>query len=138
MTRRPFNRAEAEPFRLVFPHDQLTADTTLKIYKVAAERDLEITRVQYLNPTGLAADPTNAFLAQVRQAAVVVASLFNTDNDDVPAGAALAADTFIEGTLSATLADRWVEGGEELSLFFDEDGAATLPPGHLVVEGYLY
>lgn len=139
MTRRPFNRAEAEPFRLVFPHGQLTADTTLQMYQVATDRHLEVTRVQYLNPTGLTEDAANNFAGDVMNDAVVVAALFNTDSNlDPDTGASLAVDTFVDGVLAADLTERWLTGDEILSLVFTETGDATLPPGHLVVEGYLY
>lgn len=138
MPRRPFNPAEAEkvgPFP--FPHAAATANTTLKVYKVPANRNFRLTRALYHNVTGLAADGTNAFAGTVQNGSDVAATLFNTDSGDA-GGAALTADAFVEGVLSATDGFRIFNAGEEVTLVLTEDGTATLPAGTLIIEGYLY
>jgi hypothetical protein len=132
------NLTDRERIAISYDHAALTADTTVKLYKVPAGKSLEVTRVSYINPTGLALDPTNAFALQLKNDSTVVAAIANTDTDDNPAGVAIPADTFVEGVLSATAANVWLDAAEVLSILFDEDGTATLPAGRLVVEGYLY
>lgn len=127
-----------ERIAMSFDHAALTADTTVKLYKIPAGRRLRVERCSYINPTGLTIDPTNAFALQLKNGATIVASIANTDTDDVPAGVAIPVDTFIEGVLSTTVANTWLAAADTLSILFDEDGAATLPAGRLVVEGYLY
>lgn len=63
---------------------------------------------------------------------VVVASGVNTDGDG--GGAALAADTFVALTLSATESNLVLAADDELLLVATEGGTATLPAGRLVVE----
>lgn len=115
---------------IVVPHAQLTDDATVKLLK--ARKRTRIDRVDYINPTGLAADNTNAFAGQLKNGSTVMASVFNTDGNDVPAGAALAANTFYTATLG-TVAERTLAAGDELSYLLDEDGTATLPPGSFVI-----
>lgn len=136
---RRVNELEAERFTLLKEHAQATATTSLKVYKVPANRTLRLTRATYLNVTGLAEDNDNNFAGAVKNTTTVVADLFNTDaNLDPDTGASLAADTFVEGTLSATAADHVFAGGDEVLLVLTETGAATLPAGTLILEGYLY
>lgn len=118
---------------LVFEHGQLTATTTIKLFK--ARRRFHVDSVEYINPTGLAADATNAFRGEVKNGSTLVASIFNTDSNDDPAGAALPADTHVAGVLAASKPDRGLAKGDVLSLVLTEDGTATLPPGRLQVEG---
>lgn len=63
---------------------------------------------------------------------VIVASGVNTDGDN--GGAALAADTFVALTLSATESNLVLAADDELLLVATEGGSATLPAGRLVVE----
>ena len=132
------NHFEPQRFVLEYDHAAITASTTVKLFQVPAGRKFVVERAKYINPTGLVGDATNAFKGEVKNGATLVASLFNTDTDDVPAGASLAADTFVEGTLAATAADRWFDADEIVSLVLTEDGTATLPAGRLVIEGRLY
>jgi hypothetical protein len=131
------NERLQEPITLSLDHGTLTATTTAKLWSVPAGKRLRVDRVWYCNPTGLAADPTNAFSLEIRNGATVVASVFNTDNNDVPAGVALAADAIVTGVLSATPANLALAAGDTLSAVFTEDGTATLPAGRLVIEGRL-
>jgi hypothetical protein len=111
-------------------HGQLTSTTTIKLFK--ATKRIRIDRVDYINPTGLVADNTNAFRGEIKNGSTLVCALFNTDGDDVPAGASLAADTFVTGT-NGTAANRTLAKDDVLSLVFTEDGAATLPAGTVVI-----
>lgn len=128
-----------EPLRFdsfEFDHPQITDTTTYKFAPpVPTGQKFRVTRAAYHNVTGLAGDGTNAFAGTIQNAAVVMASLFNTDTGDA-GGASLAADTWVEGTLSATDASRVLAAGEALTLVLTEDGAATLPAGRVRVEGY--
>ncbi len=138
MPRRGPDTFEAEkwgPFP--FAHAQVTANTTLKVYKVPANRTLRLTRATYHNVTGLANDGTNAFAGTIQNGSDVAIKLFNTDSGDADVKA-IAADTIVIGDLSATDAFLVFEGGEEITLVLTEDGTATLPAGTLVLEGYLY
>lgn len=65
----------------------------------------------------------------------VMSRLFNTDSDLTPdVGASLAADTFVEGTVTGT---KWLAEGAIISFVATEGGIATLPAGRLVLEGRL-
>ena len=137
MPRRP-NHFERE--YIVLPpidHAALTATTTVKGWKVPAGKSFQVTRVTYHNVTGLAEDPTNVFAGDLKNGATVIATLFNTDSDGAGTNT-LVADTTVEGVLSATAADAWLDAGEQLSLVLTEGGTATLPAGFAIVEGYLY
>jgi hypothetical protein len=114
-----------------YDHPQVTATTTWKIFK-AKGRPFRIDSVRYINPTGLAADATNVFAGTLKNGSTVMATIFDTDSDT---GAALAADTFVDGTLSATQANRVLAADDVLSLVATEGGTATLPAGRVVVEG---
>lgn len=132
------NDPDNERVVLTYDHAALTATTTTKLWKVPAGRKFKVERASYINPTGLVGDPTNAFMGEVKNGSTVVATLFNTDTDDNPAGATLAVDTFVEGSLSATATALWLAASDVLSVVFTEDGTATLPAGRLVIEGRLY
>jgi hypothetical protein len=123
-----------EPWNTQLDHDAITATTTVKLWTVPAGKTLRVDRIWYCNPTGLAADGTNAFALELKNGATVVASIANTDSGDA-GGAAITADTPITTGLSATSADLVLDAGETLSMVFTEDGTATLPAGRLVVEG---
>lgn len=133
--RRP-NYVQAQHIPLPKEHGSVSATTTLKVYKVAANRAFRLHRALYLNPTGLAGASGNAFVGTVQKAANVSATLFNTNTG--AGGATLAANTFVEGTLSATEANTCFAGGDEVSLVLTLTGTATLPAGTLVLEGSLY
>jgi hypothetical protein len=136
MIRRPDN-VTAEKWTLTYENASLTGTTTVKLYKVPTGRTLRLDRASYINPTGLAGDGTNAFAGTVQNASTVAATLFNTDTGDA-GGAALTADTFVEGTLSATDGSRVFQAGDVVSVVFTEDGTQTLPVGTTVLEGRLF
>lgn len=132
------DKIQAEKFVFAKDHDALTSTTTLKVYKVPTGRTLRIDRISYINPTGLVGDPTNAFSLAVKNGSTQISLVFNTDTDDATPGASLAADTFVEATLSATDSERVLAAGDILSAVFTEDGTATLPAGTLIIEGRLF
>jgi hypothetical protein len=119
-----------EPFLLTYDHAQLTATTAVKLFKVPAGRKLRIDAVDYINPTGLAADASNYFALSLAG---------NTDiaswSTQTGAEGAIAADTFISLVMSATDADCVLSAGDGLEVSFSETGTATLPAGRLVVRG---
>ena len=133
MARRP-NKFTEERVSFAVEHAALTATTTIKLYKAPAGRKFRLDRALYLNVTGLAADATNAFAGELKNGSTVMATLFNTDSGDA-GGAALAADTFVEGVITA--ANATLAATEELSLVLTEDAAATLPAGRIYIEGRL-
>lgn len=135
--RRPNTKLE-EKVVLSFDHAALTGTTAVKLWKCPAGKRFVLDRAAYINPTGLVEDNANNFAGAVMNGATVMATLFNTDaNLDPDTGASLAADTFVEGTLSATAANTWLAAGDVLSVAFTETGTATLPVGRLVLEGRL-
>lgn len=137
MARRP-NDIIAEKFEQTYDHGSLAASVTVKQYKVPVGRTLRIDRLSYVNPTGLVGDPTNTFSLEVKKNATSISLVFNTDTNDAIAGVTLPVDTFVEGTLTATDADRVLVAGDILNLVFTKEGTATLPAGHLVIEGRLF
>jgi hypothetical protein len=117
--------------RLVLPYDhvQLTADTTIKLWKVP--RRFRIDRVMYINQTGLAQDATNFFAIKLMNGATVMAS-WSTETGQQ---GTLTADTFVQLVNSGTDANLVAAADDVLSVQFDESGTATLPAGRLVIEG---
>ena len=136
MTRRK-DDLRAEKLTLLKEHAQVTATTTIKLYKVPTGRSFRLTGAQYVNVTGLANDATNAFAGTIQNAATVAALLFNTDSGDADVKA-IAADTLVIADLSATEASRCFAAGDTISLVLTEDGTATLPAGTVVLEGLLF
>lgn len=125
----------AERVLIPFTHEQVTADTTpAPIYKVPAGRTLEIARVLYQNPTGLAEDAANFFNLKFHDGTPAnVAANWSTETGQQ---GTLTAATFVEFVI-ATNANKALAAGDVLTLFLDETGTATLPAGFGVVEGYL-
>lgn len=111
-------------------HGAVSQTTTLGVFTARAR--CRITRVEYENPTGLAADNTNAFAGTVVKGSgnTLVASLFNTDGDG---GGASLGTAPILGTLSTVAGATVVEAGERVKLVLTEAGTATLPEGNLIV-----
>lgn len=122
----------AEKIAISYDHAALSASATPKIYQATGL--FQVTAVRYINPTGLALDNTNTFSLQIKNGSSVVAAVFNTDGDDVPAGVALAANTFVSGVLGAA-ALLVLAAGDVLSADFVKEGTQTLPAGRLIIEG---
>lgn len=114
-------------------HIQVTADTVVKLWTVPAGRKFRLRRAVYINPTGLAADPTNYFDVEVLKGATVMAKWSTLTGSD----GALVADTPTTLALSATDASRVAAAGDVISLSLNETGTATLPAGRIVIEGEL-
>jgi len=129
------NQVVSERLSLSYDHAALTADTTTKLWKCPSGRSFKVTRVSYVNPTGLAADGTNYFNLKVLKGASTVMANWSTLTGQE---GTLTADTFVSFTLSSTAANLVLQAGDELSFFADETNTATLPAGRLVVEGDLY
>lgn len=136
MPKRP-NTLLSEAWSVEFAHAAIPTTETDKLYKVPAGRKLRLDRITYINPTGLVGDNTNAFSMQIKNAATLVSLVFNTDTDDVPAGASLAADTFIDQAPTVPTAAVFA-AGDIVSVVITEDGASTLPAGRLKLEGRLF
>lgn len=122
---------EQTPFIWTYDHAQATADATIKLYKNTSGSRLRIDEVTYINVTGLAQDATNIFTIKLMQGAVVVASWSTLTG----AQGSIAANTFVTLVNSATDADLVIEDDEELALFLDEGGDATLPAGRIQIRG---
>lgn len=120
---RDVNDKLQERIRIPFDHAALTATGTVKISKPPRAYVLE--SVQYINPTGLAADGTNAFSGKIQIGGVDAATLFNTDSGDT-GGAALPANTFVEGELAAAVNG---DADEEITFVATLEGTQTLPVG---------
>jgi hypothetical protein len=121
-----------------FDHPQIVASHTWKAYKVPntpGNRAFRLDGVEYINETGLAGAAGNGYVIAVDDGATVAATIANTNTST--GGAAIAANTFIDAALSATDANRIFQPGDVLSLVATLTGAATLPPGRIVLRGRL-
>lgn len=130
-----FNRRQNQFLRervvVPFTHAALTGSETDKFFK--APMACLVEKVEYINPTGLVADNSNAFKLEVKNGSTVVALVFNTDGNDSPAGASIAADTWADAVTPGSEANRTLAEGDVLSAVFTEDGTATLPAGTMMV-----
>lgn len=123
-------RRQRAPFCVTVEHAQVTADTTIKFLKLPSDQGrLRITRVDYYNQTGLAADASNTFKVQLKAGSTLIAEWDTTTGQD----GAITADTFLSLPLEsgATI----VDASSVLSLVLDETGTQTLPAGRLTVHG---
>lgn len=120
-------RPSREQTELVLTKEQaqITATTTLYLWKNDSGQKVRIDKVKYINPTGLAADAANTFLLQLKQGSVVIAEWDTTTGQE----GTIAAATYVDLVMSATDADKIVENGEALTLVLTETGTATLPAG---------
>jgi len=119
-----------EQFVLTFDHALASATTTTKL--LTTQRSMRIDKVEYINPTGYTQDATNYFTIALKQGATAIA----TWSCLTGANGTIAADTFVNPTLSATDADRAPLAGVVLSLALTKFAvAANLPAGRIVVHG---
>jgi hypothetical protein len=125
--------ALVEQITLTYDHAQVTADTTVKLYKVPAGKKLRVVGVDYINPTGLAEDAANYFNIKVLKDATVMAS-WSTETGQQ---GTIAADTFVALANSATDADLVAAAAAIIALFLDETGTATLPAGRVAIRALL-
>ncbi len=122
-----------ELITIAYDHVAVTADTTVKLYKVPAGKKLRLIGADYINPTGLAQDGTNYFTVKVLKDATVMASWSTLTG----AEGTIAADTFVALTNSATDADLVAAAAAIIALFLDETATASLPAGRIVIRGVL-
>jgi len=125
----PLPKGRRKKIAITLDHAALTATGAIKMYK--APRRCEVEKVDYINPTGLAGDPANFFELRIKNGSTVVAGPRSTENDN--GGTTIAADTFIDIDLSATLANRVLAEGDVLLFDVVEGGTATLPAGRVIV-----
>lgn len=131
------NQVLQERVVLAFDHAETTGDVTTKLWELP--RAFRLERATYVNPTGLAADNDNWFDISVKNGATKMAA-WSTDgnglgiNGDAAEGT-IAADTFVELTMSDTDTDLVAAAGDVISFVLDETGTATLPAGRVVIEG---
>ena len=137
---RRLNPLHAEKLFIPFSNGSITATTTVKCFSVPAGRELLVERVTYINPTGLTGDNTNNFRCEVKKGGTVAMLVFNTDTNDSPAGATLAAGTWVAGAppSGAVAGDVWLAETDALDVVFTLEGAQTLPAGNGVIEARLY
>jgi hypothetical protein len=106
-------------------HAQVTGDTTGAVFFVGhPTKRVRITKVQYVNPTGLAADAANFFVLSIRNGATIVADWSTETGQE----GAIGAGEYENFTLGAD-ADLVLEAGEKLHYVLDETGTGTLPAG---------
>jgi len=120
------------PFREVQEHLLCAATTTVKIF--TAQRYIRVTKVEYVNPTGLAGHASNHWTLTLQKGATVIAT-YTTDSDVVGQGT-LTANAIVLPTLSATDANLVIAIDDVVSLVITKAASAVdLPAGHLVVHG---
>jgi len=129
----PALRADRQtPFREVQEHLLASATTTVKMF--TAQRYIRVTKVEYINPTGLAGHATDHWTLTLQKGSTVIAT-YTTDSDVVGQGT-LTANAIVLPTLSSTDADLVIAIDDVVSLVLTKGGAAAnLPAGHLVVHG---
>ena len=126
------NVGQQEFFELAYDHVAVTATTTVKLARVPVGKKLRIDKVEYVNVTGLAEHADNHFDIAIELGGTVAA---NWSTDDVDEGT-IAADTFVDLTLSATDANLVADASAAVvavNLVLTETGTATLPAGRIVV-----
>lgn len=137
MISRDLNQDFQEYVTFAYDHIEVTADTVVKLFKVPAGRKMRIDKVDYINPTGLAAHNDNWFEIALKNGSTKIAAWSTDGNGTGINGAAaegtITADTFIELTKSSTDASLIAAAADVLSLSLDETGTATLPAGRIVV-----
>jgi hypothetical protein len=118
-----------------YAHASTAATATIQIYKAPPDRAFKVDRVLYVNPTGLAQDPTNYFVVGVFNPATGN----NAASWSTLTGAqgSLPANTLEQLVLSASGPDLVIPPGGLLDLVLTLHGTQTLPVGAIRVEGRL-
>src|SRR5690606_8720039 len=119
--RAPLGGSE-EGFALRVDHAQVTATTTVQLFKNRSDRHLLIKGLQYLNATGLAEDVANYFAITVQDDAD--SKVYGTWSTETGEEGSAGAGDYEALTLGADLV---VAPGEEVKLVLTETGTATLP-----------
>lgn len=122
---------KGDQVEIAFDQAQATADATSKFFKNRSDRNFLVESVNYVNPTGLAADPTNFFNIKVLKNGATTVANWSTETGQQ---GTLTADTWV-AFVNAALANRLLAPSDTMELFADEGGNTTLPPGRLVVHG---
>jgi hypothetical protein len=119
--------------RVLFAYDhvQVTADTTIQLFRIPAGKKFRLLSAEYINVTGLTQDASNYFDIKVLKGSTVMAN-FSTLTG---AQGTIAADTFVDLVNSATDANLVAAAADAIKLFLDETGTATLPAGRIVIHG---
>lgn len=125
-----------EPVHIVYEHPAANADATHKLFTVPAGKKFRLTRAEYTNPTGLAANGSAYFNVKAIQGSTVMASWSSQTSGGGGQGA-IVADTPFDLVNSATDADLVAAAGTVVALFLDETGDTTLPLGRIAIHGYL-
>lgn len=131
------NQFLQEKYRLAYSHvaNSNAGTVTVKLDKLTSR--MRVTRVKYINVTGLAEDATNAAILSVQNGSTVVAS-WNTDSDSSASDVSIPANTFIDLTLSTTTTELVFAAGDVLSFVIAESGTTTVPAGLVIVEGVYF
>lgn len=125
------NARERKSYAFPKEHVAITATGSVKLFK--ARKRTRIDRIDYINVTGLAEDPANAFKVEAKNGATVVATIANTDSDlDPDVGASIPANTPITASLGS-LANRTLAADDVLDITFTETETATLPAGTVII-----
>lgn len=109
-----------------------TATTTTK--HRTAQRTMRVDKVEYINPTGFTGHASNYWELSLKKGTTVMAQ-WSTDSD-VAAEGTITANTPVNLTLSATVANQVAAVGDVLSFALTKvASAAALPAGRFVVHG---
>lgn len=127
----PASKLLGDQISLSYDNAELTADLTVVLFK--AQREFLLEAASYYNATGLVADVTNFMDIQLVETAVVMANWSTETGQE----GTIAAGAFVDLT-NGTVTNRTLAAAEELSVFFEEGGAVTLPVGLLQIEGRYY
>lgn len=135
MTTQPLPAPEHQSlFEHEYAHASVAATTTWKISKPSV--DYIVDQVDYINVTGLAVDPDNFFVLIVKVGDATLVQVANTETDSDPAGAAIAANTWIQKTAAdLTAASRNGAAGDEITAVATKTGTQTLPAGLFRIRG---
>jgi hypothetical protein len=131
MSRRP-NQYTQEPLAPVWiPTISVAATTTMKLLKVPYA--CVVDKIRFHTLAGLAAHASNNFKCMLQKTGSVdllSAVLFDTDADD---GAALTADAFVDGALSAVAGATTLAADDVITAVFTLEGTQTMPVGHFEI-----
>lgn len=131
MTRRPNHHVQGDPYYRDYWHAAVTADTEWTFHRAGAK--CRVVGAWYMNPTGLAEDPTNTFALSVRKnGTTTLAGPLSSDSDGAGTNT-IVGGTYYPLTLSETESDLILEAGDVLSLLADEGGTSSLPLGQVLV-----
>lgn len=108
------------------------ATTTVHFHKVPAfVAGFVLESVDYINPTGLTGDASNAFDIEVKDGSTSMAKYSTLSS----AQGTITADTFTTVPLSVTPANLQAAPSDVLALVLTLHGTQTLPAGRIVLHG---